>query len=115
MSLTLIIILIFIIIVLYYLLKGEQKEKIKIKFKKDSMAIKHGQKIEQFIPFLKNFKYNKKDCHFLGNPIDWIIFCEDKIIIGEVKTGNSKLTEKQKRIKELIENGKVYWEEFEIK
>ena len=51
---------------------------------------------------------------FLGQPIDYIYFGEDKIVIMEVKSGNAKLTPKQVQIKNLIKEHKVFWEEFRI-
>jgi predicted Holliday junction resolvase-like endonuclease len=57
---------------------------------------------------------------WLGDPIDLIVFdgySEDnpqKITFLEIKSGNSKLTSKQNKIKELIEKKKVEWEEFRI-
>lgn len=81
---------------------------------KKSSEVRIGQIAEHLVPFLGDFKYDPKNVKFLGQPIDLICFEHDKIIFIEVKTGKSQLSSKQKNIKELIENNKVYWEEFRI-
>ena len=74
-----------------------------------------GQVTEQLVPFLEQFKHDPKKATFLGQPIDYVIFEEDEIVFVEVKSGNSRLTSKQRHIKKLVKNGKVRWEEIKIK
>ena len=76
-----------------------------------SMHVKHGKSFEQLFPFMKNYPYAHRNFRFIGDPIDGLSFEEDKIIFMEFKTGTSKLSEKQKKIKELIEKKKVEWKE----
>lgn len=54
--------------------------------------------------------------HFLGNPIDYVVFDfdEGKITFLEVKSGNSKPNKRQKTVKNLIKTGRVYYEELRI-
>lgn len=79
-----------------------------------------GKFIERFIPFLKKIPYEPSDMHFLGQPIDYIVFQglhEDKIervIFVEVKTGQSKLTKREKSLKDVIEKRKVSWKQINI-
>ena len=40
-------------------------------------------------------------------PIDGVIFGKDKIKFVEIKTGESQLSGKQKKIRKMIENGQV--------
>jgi len=81
---------------------------------KKSSEIKLGQISEQIAPFLQNFPYDPKNVKFLGQPIDLISFEDDKVVFIEIKTGNSQLSEKQRQIKQLINNKKIFWEEFRI-
>jgi len=70
---------------------------------------------EQFAPFTKVFQkfgWNSQGFRFLGKPIDGVQFEEDEIVIVEFKTGNSKLSPKQARIRELVERGKVRFQEI---
>jgi predicted Holliday junction resolvase-like endonuclease len=79
-----------------------------------------GKTLERFVPFLEKFSYDAHDVRWLGDPIDLIIFDgyaeknPKKIVFCEVKSGESKLTDGQKKIKELVENRKVEWEEFRV-
>ena len=87
----------------------------KLLFQKKSSEINTGLIAEKLVPFLKNFDHNPKDATFCGNPIDYVIFGPDKVTIMEIKTGNARLTKKQRHIKSLVKNGDVVWEEIRIK
>jgi predicted Holliday junction resolvase-like endonuclease len=133
-SLTIIIVLLGLVFYLIYKnnewkLKFEQKvkewvEKEEKRIREDainrSARALSGKTLEKLIPFLDRFKHNPHDVRWLGDPIDLIVFdgySEDnpqKITFLEIKSGNSKLTSKQNKIKELIEKKKVEWEEFRI-
>jgi len=105
-----------ILIIWIYVLIREHK-KLKTQYtqlysQKKSSETRIGQVYEQMAPFLEGFKHNPKDSHFLGQPIDYVIFEEDKIVFLEVKYGYSRLSERQEKIKKLVEQGKVAWEEL---
>jgi len=86
----------------------------KLLSQKKSSEVRLGQISENLAPFLKDFKYDPKRTHFLGNPIDYIIFEEDKVIFLEIKSGEAKLSQGQKKIKEMIKSGSVEWDEMRI-
>jgi predicted Holliday junction resolvase-like endonuclease len=77
-----------------------------------------GQVTEQLIPFLPEFlaKYNPKDTRFLGSPIDLVIFDGldegnlKRVVFVEIKTGDSKLTEREIQVKNAIVEKRVDWE-----
>lgn len=84
-----------------------------------SYSVNLGKITEHLIPFHINFPFNPKDARFIGSPIDMIVFDgysdkKDEIIIYivEIKTGNSKLTDTQKRIKEATINSNIRWVEI---
>lgn len=83
---------------------------------KKSSETRLGQISEHVVPFLAGCPYNPKDLHFLGNPIDYVVFDLDQgeITFLEVKTGNSKQSKRQKLIKNIIKAGKVYFAEMRI-
>ena len=81
---------------------------------KQSMAVRYGKMTEQFIPFLKNYPYRGENFRFIGTPVDGIQFEDDKIVFIEFKTGKSELSEAQKRVRNLIHKGKVYFEEVRL-
>ncbi|MBU0953124.1 MAG: endonuclease [Nanoarchaeota archaeon] len=85
-----------------------------ITFQKQSQSVKYGKMSEQFFPFLKDYPYDPQEFRFLGTPVDGVQFTDDKVIFVEFKANTSRLSEKQKRVKELIEKKKVTFEERRI-
>ena len=79
-----------------------------------SMSTRHGMMAEQLLPFSKDFPGDPQRFKFLGSPIDGILFEEDKIVIVEFKTGRSQLSSTQRRIRELVKNGRVYFQEIRM-
>ncbi len=79
----------------------------KATFSLRSAYVRFGKSFEEFVPFCKDFPGDKEKTKFLGMPIDYICFDEDSIKFIEVKTGSSSLSNKQKKIKKMIEDGKV--------
>ena len=85
-----------------------------------SRSVLSGQFSEQLAPYLPDFQYLPTECRFIGKPIDFIVFKGmdekkiDEVIFVEVKSGNAKLTEHEKNLKETIEKKKVKWVEYRI-
>lgn len=110
---------IIVILIVYSIITKRQNKNITQKHKKllsqkKSSEVRLGQISEQLAPFLDGFTYDTQNTKFLGQPIDLIAFEQDKVVFIEVKTGKSQLSAKQKNIKDLINNGQVFWEEFRI-
>jgi predicted Holliday junction resolvase-like endonuclease len=83
-----------------------------------SRAVLGGKFTEQMVPFFPDFKYDPTEVRFIGSPIDMVVFPglakgdPQEIVILEVKTGKSaQLTAVQKKIRQLIEDGMVRWDE----
>lgn len=81
-------------------------------FRRQSLSTTYGRITEQWFPLLNAYPYDPQDFRFLGSPVDGVQFQEDRIVFVEFKTNTSRLSEKQRRIKRLVEEGHVYWEEF---
>jgi predicted Holliday junction resolvase-like endonuclease len=84
-----------------------------------SRAVLGGKFTEQMVPFFPDFKYDPTEVRFIGSPIDMIVFPglakgdPEEIVILEVKTGKSgQLTSQQRKIKQLILDGMVRWDEI---
>jgi len=84
-----------------------------------SRAVLGGKFTEQMVPFFPDFKYDPTEVRFIGSPIDMIVFPGlaqgdlREIVVLEVKTGkNQQLTSAQKKIRQLIEDGMVRWDEI---
>lgn len=92
-------------------LKLELEKNRKLLSQKKSSEVRVGQIAEQLMPILHDFPYDRKKVRGIFNPIDAIVFEDNEIIFMEFKTGKSKLSQKQREIKKLVESGKVRWEE----
>jgi predicted Holliday junction resolvase-like endonuclease len=104
------------------IIQVEKEGKIKAaKALKRSKEVRIGLAEENMLIYNENFKYDGGDFRALGSPIDGMIFpgaVQDditEIVLLECKTGNSKLSKKQRQIRDLVEAGKVRFEEFRIK
>jgi predicted Holliday junction resolvase-like endonuclease len=105
--------------------ESEEKSE-EIKKQKGRAASAHttkGQILEKWCPFLEHPEidpdWEAKNWSFMGQPIDYIIFdwrenkeinvVDGKVIMLDVKSGKSQLTTKQRRIRDLIQAGRVEW------
>lgn len=94
----------------------ELREKYKkLLSQKKSSEVVTGQIAEQLAPFLKQFPYDPKTVQFLGMPIDYIVFNDDGVTLVEVKSGNARLSKKQRGIRDHVKAGNVFWNEIRIK
>jgi len=86
-----------------------------------------GQNAEQFAPFLQGFPYLPSDSHFIGAPVDYIVFngyTEFKdnhgsndnfeLVIIDIKYNTAQLTERQQQIAKAIKAGKVRFETVRV-
>ena len=81
-------------------------------FHRQSLSTRYGRISEQWFPLMDAYPYDPEGFRFLGSPLDGVQFEEDRIIFIEFKANKSRLSEKQKHLKQLIEEGHVYWDEF---
>ena len=69
---------------------------------------------------MPDFPFNPNECKFLGKPIDFLVFegIDNKeinnIVFVEVKSGNSKLSQQERKLKDAIENKRVSWKEYRV-
>lgn len=80
-----------------------------------------GKTLEHLAPTVATWGHKPRDCRFLSEPIDFIafdgLFEKDevsKITFIEAKTGNAKTSLREKSIKNAVEKGEVYFEEFRL-
>jgi predicted Holliday junction resolvase-like endonuclease len=98
--------------------QAEETESVRANAIKQSRAVLGGKFTEQLVPFFPDFKYDPTEVRFIGSPIDMIAFPglssgdPEEIVILEIKTGkNAQLTASQQKIRQLIEDGMVRWDE----
>ena len=89
---------------------------------KQSRAVLGGLVSEQLAPLLPGFSFDPGDCRFIGKPVDFIVFKGmnkkeiDEVIFLEVKSGkNPSLNDQEKRLRDVIQAGRVRWAEYNIK
>ena len=98
-------------------------------------AVLKGKIGEQMAPLLEEFysKYDLADARFIGQPIDYIIFknltnlkeeienkvppaerSEIEIVLADIKTGGSQLNTEQRKIRNAVKDGQIFWDEIRI-
>ncbi len=79
----------------------------KLLSQKKSSEVRTGKIAEQISPFLSDYPLDPRTARFIGDPIDFVHFDEEKVTFVEVKSGKSQLSKKQRHIRDLIKEGKV--------
>ncbi len=85
---------------------------------KKSREVLTGKFSEQLAPYLPDFPYSPTEARFIGKPIDLIIFKgldkkePEEVIFLEIKTGKSKLSKVERKLRDIIKNKKIKWEEY---
>lgn len=81
---------------------------------KRSSEVRLGKTVENVAPFFTEWPYDPYNFRFLGSPIDGISFNDDEVVFVEIKTGQSRLSKSQLKIKSLIRDGKVKFVTFRV-
>ena len=87
---------------------------------KRSRQVIGGQFSEQLAPYLPDFPYKPTECKFMGKPIDLIVFngMDEKnineIIFVEIKSGDSKLSTTERKLRDCIKEKRIRWQEYRI-
>ena len=99
-----------------HLYEEEKKRNEIVISQKKSSETRLGQVTEHIVPFLEDCRHDPKNMHFMGQPIDYLVFDFDQgeITFLEVKTGNAQESKRQKMIKNIIKAGKVYYETMRV-
>jgi len=96
-------------------LDNETEARKKVLSQKKSGEVRLGHIAETLAPFLDQFEFDPERCSFLGKPIDYISFGDDEITFIEVKSGNAQLNQRQRQIKQLVQQKAISWKEVRIK
>lgn len=97
-------------------LEQTEKELADLKSQQQSKSVRLGQLNEQVVGLIPNFPFDPKEMRFLGSPIDYVAFDFDKEMIYfiEVKTGKSRLNERQKIIKSIVSKRSIEFIQIKI-
>lgn len=77
-------------------------------------AVRRGFTTEQWLPLAESYPWDPRNFRFLGAPIDGVQFEDDRVVLVEFKSGRSRLSERQIRIRELVKSGKVEFREVRV-
>lgn len=103
-----------------YLWKHKKVPELREEAVEKSRQVLGGQFSEQLAPYLPDFKYKPTEARFVGKPIDFIVFkgMDEKdikeVIFVEVKSGKSGLSTVERRLRDVVKEGKVSWEEYRV-
>lgn len=98
----------------------DRRKKLKARSETATMSIGIGKIIEKVAPAIKGFKYDRRDCRALFEPIDYIVFDGltrnngqvESLLFMDIKTGRAALNQHQKQIRDAVKSGKVEWDTF---
>lgn len=85
-----------------------------------SRAVNRGLVAEQLVPHMQGFKFNPKDCHFVGKPVDYLVFdgldagVLKSIVFLEVKTGSSGMNARERQVRDAVRESRVSYEIFKL-
>ena len=77
-------------------------------------AVRRGFTTEQWLPLAESYPWDPRNFRFLGAPIDGVQFEDDRVVLVEFKSGRSRLSDKQMRIRDLVRSGKVEFREVRV-
>ena len=99
-----------------FLIKREREDAVR-----RSRAVLGGLVGEQIAPFLPDFPCNTGDARIIGKPVDFIAFpgCTEgktvkDVLLIEVKSGESRLSEREREIKAAVKAGRVHYVEYHL-
>ena len=87
---------------------------------KRSRSVLSGNFSEQIAPYFPDFGHSPTELRFIGKPIDFIAFTgmDEKsiteVVFIEVKSGQSRLSTQERRLRDAIQAGHVRWEEYRV-
>ena len=76
--------------------------------------VRRGFTTEQWLPLTESYPWDPRNFRFLGAPIDGVQFEDDRVVLVEFKSGRSRLSDKQRRIRELVQRGRVEFREVRV-
>ena len=87
-----------------------------------SLAVVTGKVSEQLVPHFPQFPFASRDARFLGSPVDFVVFdglsegegAVRRVVFVEVKTGEARLSPRERGVREAIERGAVEWMELRV-
>ena len=76
--------------------------------------VRRGFTTEQWLPLTESYPWDPRNFRFLGAPIDGVQFEDDRVVLVEFKSGRSRLSDRQRRIRDLVQSGRVEFREVRV-
>jgi predicted Holliday junction resolvase-like endonuclease len=107
------------VVVLWRLHAGARRSLARLRFERRGDDVRGGRLAESLAPFAAGFPVDVRKpgtaTVFLGQPVDYVHFDpDDGVTFVEIKSGGSQLSPRQKRLRELVEEGRVRWETYRV-
>lgn len=67
---------------------------------------------EELAPLMRGYPYDAVNFRYIGAPVAGVQFEEDRIVFVEFKARRATDDAQRKRVKRLVESGRVDWEEL---
>jgi len=94
--------------------KKARREAERVENRKRSQSTRYGQLTERFAPWMDDWPFDPEDFRPMGSPVDGVQFAEDGVYIVEIKAADSRLSQRQREIRDHVEAGRVGWLTFRV-
>jgi len=113
-------ILIALLVLLAIALVGRQKRLVRLRRELHGSRVRRGYVAESLAPLIADFPVDTTKpgtaTLFLGQPVDYIHFDpEEGITFIEIKSGEASLSQRQRRFRQLVEDGRVSWSTYRVR
>lgn len=86
-----------------------------------SRSVVSGKVQEHLAPLFPEFlgEFDPREARFIGSPIDYVVFNgiddgECEVVLVEIKTGRSQLSQRERRARRAAEAGRIRWVEMRL-
>ena len=112
-------VLLLVVALLLTSLRAAQAENRSLRSRLHGQSVRGGHVAESLAPLLADFPVDvgKPDTAtvFLGQPVDYVYFDpEEGVSFVEVKSGRSGLSARQRKLRDLVEDGQVTWHTYRV-
>lgn len=111
--------LLLLVVALGWGLVNRQRSLRRLRSELHGTRVRGGYVAESLAPLIDDFPVDigKPGCAtvFLGQPVDYVHFDPDEgVTFIEVKSGSADLSARQRRFRQLVEEGRVRWETYRV-
>lgn len=94
--------------------KRAKRELERVENRKRSQSVRYGQLTEEFAPWMDAWPFDPEGFRALGDPVDGVQFTDEAVYLVEIKAADSRLSARQRELRDLVEEGRVGWLTFRV-